>query len=42
MLWTLFVLVIGMFLGWNLPQPIYAQNIQDEVVDWLKKKNFIK
>lgn len=42
MLWTLFVLVIGMFLGWNLPQPIYAQNIQDEVVYWLKKKNFIK
>jgi len=29
---TLLVLVIGIFIGWNLPQPAWARAIQDKVV----------
>jgi hypothetical protein len=30
---TLLTLLIGMFIGWNLPQPDWARAIQDKVVD---------
>lgn len=42
MMWTLCALIVGIFLGWNLPQPIYAENLQDELVFWLKQKNIFK
>jgi hypothetical protein len=29
---TLLTLLIGMFIGWNLPQPEWAKAIQDKVV----------
>ena len=29
---TLLTLLIGMFIGWNLPQPAWAKAIQDKVV----------
>jgi len=29
---TLLTLLIGMFIGWNLPQPDWARAIQDKVV----------
>jgi hypothetical protein len=29
---TLLVLVIGIFIGWNLPQPAWARAIQDKLV----------
>ena len=29
---TLITLLIGMFIGWNLPQPDWARAIQDKVV----------
>ena len=32
MLETLFLVVIGMFIGWNLPQPGYAKAIQTWIV----------
>lgn len=32
---TVYIL-IGMFIGWNLPQPAYAKMIQDKVVAWFK------
>lgn len=32
---TVYIL-IGMFIGWNLPQPDYAKMIQDKVVAWFK------
>ena len=29
---TLLVLIIGIFIGWNLPQPAWAKAIQDKLV----------
>ncbi|MGD8615010.1 MAG: hypothetical protein PVI91_04980 [Gammaproteobacteria bacterium] len=29
---TLLTLVIGIFIGWNLPQPAWAKALQDKVV----------
>ena len=29
-------LVIGLFIGWNLPQPDYAKNIQEKFVAMAK------
>lgn len=34
MLDTLFIIIIGMFIGWNLPQPAYAKWIQE----WIMSK----
>lgn len=36
MLDTIFVLVIGMFIGWNIPQPGYAKWIQNWIVTKIK------
>ena len=33
MLDTLFLVAVGMFIGWNLPQPGYAKAIQAWVMD---------
>jgi hypothetical protein len=30
-MYTLIVLLIGMFIGWNLPQPAWARAIQDKI-----------
>jgi hypothetical protein len=32
MLYTLTILIIGIFIGWNLPQPPWARDLQDRVV----------
>ena len=32
---TLITLLIGMFIGWNLPQPGWARTIQDRVMQLL-------
>jgi hypothetical protein len=32
---TLLTLLIGMFIGWNLPQPVWARTIQDKVMQLL-------
>lgn len=29
---TLLTLLIGMFIGWNLPQPDWARTIQDKAI----------
>ena len=29
-------IIIGMFIGWNLPQPTYAKFIQDKVLTLLR------
>lgn len=31
-------LVIGLFVGWNLPQPALAKKLSDKVVGLFKKK----
>jgi hypothetical protein len=33
---TLLTLLIGMFIGWNLPQPAWAKAIQDKLVGLLQ------
>ncbi len=33
----LFWILIGAFIGWNLPQPFWAKYVQEKVQDWLKK-----
>lgn len=37
---TIFYIILGMFIGWNLPQPAYAKFIQDKVLTLLR--NLIK
>ena len=33
---TLFWIAVGMFIGWNLPQPTWARELQDKVVAAVK------
>jgi hypothetical protein len=33
---TLITLLIGMFIGWNLPQPDWARSLQSKVVELLR------
>jgi hypothetical protein len=32
---TIITLLIGMFIGWNLPQPEWARAIQNKVMQFL-------
>ena len=36
MLYTLAILIIGIFIGWNLPQPYWARDLQARVVSSVK------
>ncbi|MEY6431429.1 hypothetical protein ABC977_03295 [Thioalkalicoccus limnaeus] len=36
MLSALFILAIGIIIGWNWPQPPWARDIQDKVVTWVR------
>lgn len=38
MLETLFWLLVGAFIGWNIPQPDFAKNLQSKILDFFKKK----
>lgn len=31
-------ITIGLVVGWNLPQPMWAKNLQEKVVGWFRKK----
>jgi hypothetical protein len=33
---TLLTLLIGMFIGWNLPQPAWARTLQNKAVEILR------
>ena len=35
-MYTLLILVIGIFIGWNLPQPPWAKAFQDRVVQMVR------
>ena len=37
MLETIFWLVLGAFVGWNFPQPDYAESIQAKILGFFKK-----
>lgn len=39
MMETLFWILIGAFIGWNLPQPAWAQTVQSKILDFLRKKS---
>ena len=32
-------IIIGAFLGWNLPQPSWAQTLQSKIVDLLRRRS---
>ena len=36
---TLLVLVIGIFIGWNLPQPDWAKTLQAKLLDVIRGMN---
>lgn len=31
-------ILIGAFIGWNLPQPSWAKNVQDRIVNIIKRR----
>ena len=37
MLEALIYILIGAFIGWNLPQPSWAKNIQTKILSYIKK-----
>jgi hypothetical protein len=37
MLEYIILILIGMFIGWNIPQPAYAKRIQDWVLSIIKR-----
>jgi hypothetical protein len=39
MLDILFWIFLGVFVGWNFPQPFWAKNIQEKIQSVLSKKN---
>ncbi len=34
--WAIVAGVVGLVVGWNLPQPLWAQVVQAWVVNWVK------
>ena len=35
-MFMLFSIAIGIVIGWNLPQPPWARQWQQQVVDWVR------
>lgn len=35
---TAITLLIGLFLGWNFPQPAFAKALQKRVVEWFRRE----
>lgn len=38
MLEALFWLAVGILVGWNIPRPEWAKNLQDNIVNWFKRQ----
>jgi hypothetical protein len=36
MLCAIFWVSVGCLIGWHVPQPLWAKNIQDKFVAWFK------
>jgi len=36
MLYTFFILAVGIVIGWNFPQPPWAKDLQDWIVHSIK------
>lgn len=45
MISTLFWIAVGLFIGWNIPQPAFARSFQEKFIDgsvsWIKNKLFV-
>ncbi len=37
MLETLFWILVGAFIGWNIPQPQYAKELQEKIKSLIQK-----
>lgn len=37
MLETLFWILVGAFIGWNIPQPQYAKELQEKIKSLMQK-----
>ena len=37
MLDTIFWVLVGLFIGWNLPQPTWAKYVQTMIMGWISK-----
>ena len=37
MLDTIFLILVGVFIGWNLPQPSWAKYVQTIIMGWISK-----
>ena len=35
---TLLAILVGLFIGWNLPQPAFAKALQEKIVALLNRK----
>jgi hypothetical protein len=38
MIEAIIYVLIGAFVGWNLPQPVWAKNVQERVVSVIRKQ----
>jgi hypothetical protein len=38
MIEAIIYILIGAFLGWNLPQPEWAKNLQARAISYIKRK----
>ena len=39
---SLFLILIGLFIGWNLPQPLWAKALQEKAVIALQDRGVLK
>jgi hypothetical protein len=37
MIEAIIYILIGAFIGWNLPQPVWAKNVQEKVISAIGK-----
>lgn len=37
-MYTIAMLVLGAFVGWNFPQPEFAKKVQEKFLDWYNSK----
>lgn len=37
-MWTVFVGLVCLFIGWNIPQPQFAKDAQAAIVAWAKEQ----
>lgn len=35
---TIIWILVGAFIGWNLPQPNWAKTLQAKIIDFVQKK----